>query len=153
MSTSVINGYSKDYGAQVHAAFQRQGSKLRNTVRTRNNVTGAIAVFQKVGKGSASTKARHGKVPVMNVDHQTVDSQFSCWLTADPNRAKLERVDETDRLFRICLRIARRALAGSIDDPTKGATHYHTRAVAPAWARGREPSAEIGSHLFYNDVV
>jgi hypothetical protein len=66
MSTSVINAYSKDYGAQVHAAYQRQGTKLRNTVRTRNNVTGAIAVFQKVGKGSASTKARHGKVPVMN---------------------------------------------------------------------------------------
>ena len=60
MSVSVINSYSKDYGAQVHAAFQRQGSKLRNTVRTRNNVTGAIAVFQKVGKGAASTKARHG---------------------------------------------------------------------------------------------
>lgn len=79
-------------------------------------------------------------------------SQFSCWLAADPNRAKLERVDEDDRVFRICLRIARRAIAGSVDDPTQGATHYHTRAVAPAWARGRDPSAEIGSHLFYNDV-
>lgn len=152
MSISVINGYSKDYGAQVHAAFQRQGSKLRNTVRNRNNVTGAIAVFQKVGKGSASTKARHGKVPVMNVDHQTVEAQFSCWNQSDPNRAKLERVDETDRLFRVCLRIARRAIAGSVDDPTLGATHYHVRGPIPAWAQGREPSAEIGNHLFYNDV-
>ena len=76
MSTSVVNGYSKDYGAQVHAAYQRQGTKLRNTVRTRNNVTGAIAVFAKVGKGAASTKARHGKVPVMNVDHQAAMAIF-----------------------------------------------------------------------------
>jgi len=152
MSTSVINGYSKDYGAQVHAAYQRQGTKLRNTVRTRNNVTGAIAVFQKVGKGAASTKARHGKVPVMNVDHQTVDYQFSCWNASDPNRAKIQRVDQTDRVFRICVRIARRAVAGVLEDPTQGATHYHARTILPSWAKALEPSAEIGNHLFYNDV-
>lgn len=78
--------------------------------------------------------------------------QFSCWNESDPNRARIERVDETDRVFRICLRIARRAVAGSLDDPTCGATHYHTRAIAPDWARALEPSAEIGSHLFYNNV-
>lgn len=78
--------------------------------------------------------------------------QFSCWNPDDPNRAKLEAVDESDRMFRICLRIARRALAGSVDDPTRGATHYHVRGLLPAWSRGREPSAEIGNHLFYNDV-
>lgn len=80
-------------------------------------------------------------------------SQFSCWNADDPNRAKLERVDVDDRAFRICLRIARRALAGSVADPTGGATHYHVRGLLPAWAHGREPSAEIGSHLFYNDVA
>lgn len=78
--------------------------------------------------------------------------QFSCWNEGDPNRPKLERVDETDRVFRICIRIARRAIAGVLDDPTGGATHYHTRGVFPAWAKGREPSAEIGGHLFYSDV-
>jgi spore germination cell wall hydrolase CwlJ-like protein len=80
-------------------------------------------------------------------------SQFSCWNPADPNRAKLERVDESDRVFRICVRIARRAIAGSVVDPTAGATHYHVRGCVPAWAHGREPSAEIGNHLFYNDVA
>lgn len=78
--------------------------------------------------------------------------QFSCWNPSDPNRAKLERVDETDRAFRICLRIARRAIAGSVDDPTHGATHYHVRGLLPKWARGRDPSAEIGNHLFYAGV-
>lgn len=152
MSVSVVNAYSKDYGAQVHAAYQRQGTKLRNTVRVRNSVTGAIAVFQKVGKGLSSTKARHGKVPVMNIDHQSVDWQFSCWNQNDPNRAKIEAVDETDRVFRSCIRIARRAVAGVLDDPTSGATHYHVRGLLPPWARNVDPCAEIGAHLFYKDV-
>jgi len=78
--------------------------------------------------------------------------QFSCWNEGDPNRAKLLAVTERDRTFRICLRVARRAVAGVLDDPTRGATHYHTRAVLPPWARHRLPSAEIGNHLFYNDV-
>jgi len=39
-----------------------------------------------------------------------------------------------------------------LDDPTGGATHYHARGLMPAWARGQDPSAEIGNHLFYNDV-
>ena len=38
----------------------------------KNNITGSTCVFQTVGKGTASTKARHGKVPVMNVDHSTL---------------------------------------------------------------------------------
>jgi len=78
--------------------------------------------------------------------------QFSCWNPGDPNRVKLERVTQEDRAFRICLRVARRAAAGVLDDPTLGATHYHTHAVTPPWARGRAPSAIIGNHLFYNDV-
>lgn len=78
--------------------------------------------------------------------------QFSCWNETDPNRARLEKVTEKDRMFRVCLRVARRAAAGSLDDPTRGATHYHTKAVFPPWARQRTPSAEIGNHLFYNDV-
>ncbi|OAN50691.1 phage capsid protein [Magnetospirillum moscoviense] len=85
MSTSIINAYSKEYGDKVHVAYQRQGSKLRNTVRARNNVNGAIAVFQKVGKGSASTKGRHGKVPVMNIDHEAVECQLYDYYAGDWN--------------------------------------------------------------------
>jgi N-acetylmuramoyl-L-alanine amidase len=78
--------------------------------------------------------------------------QFSCWNRTDPNCAKIQQVDDGDRVFRICVRIAQRAIAGVIDDPTKGATHYHTRNVLPDWAKALSPSAEIGNHLFYNDV-
>ncbi|MGE5503555.1 MAG: phage capsid protein [Actinomycetota bacterium] len=83
MSTSIVNAYSVQYGAEVHQAYQRMGTKLRNTVRSRNNVKGAITVFQKVGKGAASTKARHGKVPVMNVDHNAVECQLYDYYAGD----------------------------------------------------------------------
>lgn len=78
--------------------------------------------------------------------------QFSCWNANDPNRPKLERVDISDRNFRCCLRIARRALAHSLEDVTLGATHYHTKSCLPVWAKGVVPCTEIGNHLFYNNV-
>lgn len=78
--------------------------------------------------------------------------QFSCWNEGDPNRAVIEKVDASNRNFASCLRIARRAVAGALEDPTNGATHYHAKGSFPPWARGRKTSAEIGNHLFYNDV-
>jgi len=78
--------------------------------------------------------------------------QFSCWNEGDPNRIKIETVDTSNRSFASCLRIARRAVARVLADPTNGATHYHGRDVNPPWARARKPSAEIGNHRFYNDV-
>ncbi len=66
MSTSIAQSFVKQFEREVHEAYQRMGSKLRGTVRTKNNVQGASTVFQKVGKGAASTKSRHGVVPVMN---------------------------------------------------------------------------------------
>ena len=83
MSTSVDQAFSKLYEAEVHNAYQRMGSKLRKTVRTRDNVIGATVVFQKVGKGQASTKARHGQVPVMNVDHEPVEAQLQDYYAGD----------------------------------------------------------------------
>ena len=78
--------------------------------------------------------------------------EFSCWNDADPNRWKILVVDPEDRVFKICLRIARRAIAGTLKDPTGGATHYHAKDALPPWARNRKPSAEIGGHRFYNGV-
>ena len=40
-------------------------------------------------------------------------------------------------------------LDGAPRDLTNGATHYHTRAVQPSWARRFPQTAAIGSHLFY----
>ena len=78
--------------------------------------------------------------------------QFSCWNATDPNRPKILAATAADPVFAACLRIARRALAGALADPTGGATHYHAAGRTPLWAVGREPSAVIGGHIFYNDV-
>ena len=86
------------------------------------------------------------------VDICTKPFQFSCWNPNDPNRAKIEAVAADDPAFACGLRIAKRAVRGALSDPTGGATHYHTAAIAPSWAAGHEPSARIGNHVFYNSV-
>ena len=83
MATQISNAFIKQFAAEVHMAYQRMGSKLRNTVRQTNNVVGNQARFQKVGKGSASTKSRHGQVNTMEVTHSTVDVTLSDYYAAD----------------------------------------------------------------------
>lgn len=78
--------------------------------------------------------------------------QFSCWNRNDPNFQKLQRVDETDLYFASALRIARRAMIEALPDITHGATHYHTKTIAPYWSKGQKAAAEIGDHIFYRLV-
>lgn len=73
MTETVANAFIRQYEADVHIAYQRTGSKLAKTVRKRTNIKGASTTFFKIGKGTATSKSRHGKVPVMNVDHQPVE--------------------------------------------------------------------------------
>ncbi len=83
MSTTIDQSFVQHFQADVHLQYQQMGSKLRNTVRTKNNIIGSSTTFQKVGKGTASTKARHGKVPVMNVDHTPVECQLADYYAGD----------------------------------------------------------------------
>ena len=75
--------------------------------------------------------------------------QFSCWNKTDPNYQKLVSIGENDPHFKTAMRTARRAVLGFIKDETKGATHYHARYVFPDWAKGKQPCAVIGKHLFF----
>ena len=99
----------------------------------------------------ADILARHRKARDKRAEWESI-WRFSCWNPDDPNRTKIEQTDEKDREFASCLRIARRAVAGALDDPTRGATHYHAGSATPPWAAGRTPSAVIGRHRFYNNV-
>lgn len=83
MATSIDQAFIKQFEAEVFTAYQRMGSKLRPTVRSKNNIVGATTVFQKVGKGVASTKSRHGNVPVMNVDHTAVEVTLQDYYAGD----------------------------------------------------------------------
>jgi len=46
-------------------------------------------------------------------------------------------------------KVAKLMLDGAPRTLTQGATHYHTRAVNPRWARAFAKTAQIGVHLFY----
>lgn len=78
--------------------------------------------------------------------------QFSCWNRSDASFQKLQAVDGANLYFATCLRIARRAVIGTLEDRTYGATHYHADYVAPYWAKGETPTVTIGRHIFYSIV-
>jgi spore germination cell wall hydrolase CwlJ-like protein len=56
--------------------------------------------------------------------------------------AEAAALDEAGRIARVMLDGAPRVL-------TLGATHFHTRASNPSWARRFPQTAAIGAHLFY----
>lgn len=108
--------------------------------------------------------------------------QFSCWNENDPNREKIiayaQRQNGHPRRIKPLRAAHALVVAGFLalhelrelrltdaspladairemqrfNDPTFGATHYHTKAVSPSWAEGKEPCAVIGNHCFYNNI-
>lgn len=90
MSMHIEKSFIKSFEAEVHLQYQQMGSKLRNTVRIKDNIVGASTTFQRVGKGTASTKSRHGKVPVMNVDHTPIECLLIDYYAGD----WVDRLDE-----------------------------------------------------------
>ncbi|MDR0967726.1 MAG: hypothetical protein LBL75_02755 [Rickettsiales bacterium] len=83
MSESINTAFVKQFEAEVHLAYQQMGTKLRNTIRSKSGVIGASTTFQKVGKGTASTKTRHGLVPVMNLNHEPVECTLTDYYAGD----------------------------------------------------------------------
>lgn len=90
MSTTIDKAFVKQFEREVHEAYQRMGSKLRGTVRSKSGVRAASTVFQLIGKGTASTKSRHGKVPVMNVSHSPAECVLADYYAGD----WVDRLDE-----------------------------------------------------------
>lgn len=113
---------------------------VMNRVRAKKYFTGYVLV---------------GKVKIPSVSLTCLKPyQFSCWLAGDHNRKIIENVGIDDGIFRGCLEIATRAVAGYLNDPTKCATHYINPKACktPAWAIGKDPCVIIGDHHFYNNI-
>jgi hypothetical protein len=90
MSVAIDQAFVKHFQSEVHHAYQRQGSKLRETVRSKTNVKGSTTTFQKVGKGSASTKARHAIVTPMDREYTPVECSLEDYYAGD----WVDRLDE-----------------------------------------------------------
>lgn len=83
MSTQIDNSFVRQYEAEVHHLFQRQGGYLRPAVRTKDNIQGKSTTFQKIGKGVATTKARHGVITPMNQDHTALECTLADFYAGD----------------------------------------------------------------------
>ena len=83
MASSINNAFITQFEAEVHMAYQRMGSKLKNLVRTVNGVNGSTVKFQKVAKGSANTKARHAELVAMELAHSNVSATLTDYYAAD----------------------------------------------------------------------
>ena len=90
MANTITNAFIKQFETEVHMAYQRMGSKLRNTIRS-TNVSGSTARFQKIGTGSATTKSRNGNVTPMELAHTNVEVSMSDFYAA-------EYIDKLDEL-------------------------------------------------------
>tara|TARA_B100001094_G_scaffold282469_1_gene294581 strand:- start:636 stop:1445 length:810 start_codon:yes stop_codon:yes gene_type:complete len=90
MANTIDQAFIKQFETEVHMAYQRMGSKLRNTIRS-TNVSGSTARFQKIGTGSATTKSRNGNVTPMELAHTNVEVSMSDFYAA-------EYIDKLDEL-------------------------------------------------------
>lgn len=84
---------------------------------------------------------------VCSVIRQGTGRLFQCQFTYTCDGHK-EVVRERGAWERVA-KIARIMLDGKQRELTGGATHYHTRAVRPRWARVFPRTAAIGAHYFY----
>jgi len=79
---------------------------------------------------------------ICSVINQGTGRKFACQFTYTCDGIP-ERVHEPAAFAK------RTLMDGAPRDLTGGATHYHTKAVNPSWARRFPRTAEIGFHYFY----
>ena len=84
---------------------------------------------------------------VCAVVHQGTGRKYQCQFTYTCDGHK-EVINEP-RAFDQVGKIAHLMVQGAPRPLTKGATHYHTRAVSPRWSRTFPRTATIGVHHFY----
>lgn len=84
---------------------------------------------------------------VCAVVHQGTGRKYQCQFTYTCDGHK-EVINEP-RAFESVGKVAHLMVEGAPRPLTKGATHYHTRAVSPNWARVYPRVATIGVHHFY----
>ena len=79
-STAIDASFIKHFQAEVHNAYQQQGSKLKKTVRFKDNITGTSTTFQVIGAQTANQKSsRNAQLTPSAVTHAPVECTLSDW--------------------------------------------------------------------------
>lgn len=84
---------------------------------------------------------------ICGVVHQGTGQRYACQFTFTCD-GHPENVHEPASWQRVG-KVARLLIDGAPRNLANGATHYHTRAVSPRWARSFPRVATVGSHYFY----
>ena len=112
---TISTAFVEEFEAGIKLAYQRMGSKLRNTVRTRNSTTKNKVTFQKAGKGAASQKARAGDIKPMNIEHTNVNVTLEDWFAGEwSDDLDLLRVEHDE--FMVAQQSGAAALGRKTDD-------------------------------------
>jgi len=90
MANTIDTSFIKQFESEVHLAYQRNGSKLLNTVR-KKMVKGESTTFQKIATATAGTKTRNGVVSYNDLAHSTVLCTLADYYSA-------EMIDKLDEL-------------------------------------------------------
>ncbi len=108
------------------------------------SVKGQFAVAEVIMNRVASASYPNS---VCGVVKQGTGRKYACQFTYTCD-GRAEVISEP-RAFASVGKIAKLMVNGAARPLTKGATHYHTKAVSPRWARSFPRTATIGFHHFY----
>lgn len=155
MSTTITTSFITSYEAKVHEVFQRMGSFLKDAVRIKDSVIGSTAVFQKIGKGTAVTKARHGTITPMNQTHTAPSCTLADFYAGDwvdkLDEAKVN-INERD----VIASGGAMALGRKVDDQITTVLDSTTQAVVSltvsSIAATRATAAQFAEAAWANDV-
>lgn len=80
--------------------------------------------------------------------------QYDCWMPgADRNRIMAIDLDNLSPAQQTCIVYAQQAIAGTLADPTSGATFYFEEHIAaPYWVPGMIWSGQFGTQLFWRNA-
>lgn len=156
MSTSIDNAFIKQFEREVHDVFQRMGTYLRDTVRFKPDVVGSSTTFQKVGKGVATTKARHGVITPMNQDHTAIECVLEDFYAGDwvdkLDEAKIN-IDERGVIARGGAAALGRKVDEKITDALDSTTETTVTWTVTTEAAIRNSMLNMVQALFANDVM
>jgi spore germination cell wall hydrolase CwlJ-like protein len=107
-------------------------------------VKGQFAVAEVIMNRVKSTRFPSSLCGVIN---QGTGKKYQCQFTYTCD-GHAENISEPKAYARVS-KVARAIIDGKSPALTNGATHYHTTAVNPRWAKVYTKTARIGVHIFY----
>lgn len=150
-TTGIDQSFIKHFEAEVHNAYQQQGSKLQSTVRSKSGIKGASTTFQIIGTAMAGTKTRNAQIATSEVTHQPVE----CTLTDYYSGQWVDSLDELKLGHderQVLAQAGAYALGRKTDELIINALNTATQTAGAAGALTKERIMQAFTLLNKNDV-